>query len=478
MDLPCPHCRIALRLLIQSLPAQATCPSCRVMFTILPQQPASPSPSGWLKRLALVLVVLAAPLAGAAALVGFGSDPLARPPERPTPSPSVQPAFAPPSGDPAREQQQRRIKEAVERGVAYLRTSLQADIPHTLYEWYTGDDLGPPALAALTLLECGVSSKDPVIVAVANRLRRDGRRLARTYGLSLSILFLDRLGDPADKTLIRDLAMHLVAGQRTSGGWYYDCPVLAAEAREELLASLWGAGPVPQAAVPQIGQETNSNTQFAILALWAARKHKIPVEQALRHAEARFRGQQNPDGSWAYSSYSHRWRHSTTCAGLLALGMGRGLESKGSAGRRQDPAIDRGLRYLGSALRALRQQGGVSQSQGLPADPLQWQGRVVGADARGDLYFLWSVERVAVLYNLKTLGEIDWYAWGSELLLANQKPDGSWRENIPGVPDTCFALLFLRRANLIKDLTDHLHGSLGLAADLGTRGYPSDRKGR
>ena len=29
-------------------------------------------------------------------------------------------------------------------------------------------------------------------------------------------------------------------------------------------------------------------------------------------------------------------------------------------------------------------------------------------------------------------------------------------ERFPGVPDTCFALLFLRRANLVKDLTDKL----------------------
>ena len=28
-----------------------------------------------------------------------------------------------------------------------------------------------------------------------------------------------------------------------------------------------------------------------------------------------------------------------------------------------------------------------------------------------EMYFLWSVERVAMLYDLKTIGGRDWYAW-------------------------------------------------------------------
>src|SRR5262249_19240609 len=80
------------------------------------------------------------------------------------------------------------------------------------------------------------------------------------------------------------------------------------------------------------------------------------------------------------------------------------------------------------------------------------------ADAWGDLYFLWSLERVAVIYDLKKVEGKDWYAWGSAILLASQRPDGSWQDRFPGVPDTCFALLFLRRANLAKALPDELRG--------------------
>jgi len=43
-----------------------------------------------------------------------------------------------------------------------------------------------------------------------------------------------------------------------------------------------------------------------------------------------------------------------------------------------------------------------------------------------NLYFLWSVERVAVLYDLKTIGGKDWYGWGAQILLANQRGAGNW----------------------------------------------------
>jgi hypothetical protein len=83
-------------------------------------------------------------------------------------------------------------------------------------------------------------------------------------------------------------------------------------------------------------------------------------------------------------------------------------------------------------------------------------GRVAGVIAWGDLYYLWSLERMAVVYDWKTIAGVDWYAWGSGLLLAAQNDDGSWTDTFPGVPDTCFALLFLKRVNVARSLTSEL----------------------
>jgi hypothetical protein len=71
-----------------------------------------------------------------------------------------------------------------------------------------------------------------------------------------------------------------------------------------------------------------------------------------------------------------------------------------------------------------------------------------------DMYFLWSLERVGVIYGLEKIGRTDWYQFGAEQILRAQNRDGSWGDNGYGpVVNTSFALLFLARSNLVRDLT-------------------------
>jgi hypothetical protein len=81
-----------------------------------------------------------------------------------------------------------------------------------------------------------------------------------------------------------------------------------------------------------------------------------------------------------------------------------------------------------------------------------------------NLYFMWSLERVGMVYGLKTIGNLDWYDWGSKILTNTQQRDGSWASDgfHSGSPDvsTAFALLFLGRANLTEDLTDRMRGKV------------------
>ena len=80
----------------------------------------------------------------------------------------------------------------------------------------------------------------------------------------------------------------------------------------------------------------------------------------------------------------------------------------------------------------------------------------------GGLYYLWALERIAVLYDITTLDKKDWYRWGAEILISNQLPDGSWTDGgFPGgekSPTVCtpLAILFLKRANLTPDLSKRL----------------------
>jgi hypothetical protein len=432
------------------------------------------------------------------------------------------------------ETEQRQVDQAIDRGVAFLKAT-QAPTGG----WYGSHRVGYAALPGLTLLECGVPANDPAVERAAALVRSAVPGLTSTYELGLSILFLDRLGDPRDRPLIQVMALRLVAGQNGDGGWGYNCPLLSPRDHELLLTALQESRPQtpyelfvgpdgqrpafpPTSRPPGIGEEflpvivqqhgnppneppkpnpkppekkpdpkrpnkgkpnvanalppvlqdipalqnrlefraprsrsDNSNTQFAALALWAARRHEVPMERTLALLEKRFRTSQNPDGGWGYMSGGPQRSGTTpamTCSGLLGLALGHGilqeLQARSAAAGQPVPALaniqDQGL------LKGLEQLG---RHVGAPRE----DGR---ADRLGNLYFLWSLERVGVLFNQKTIGNKDWYRWGAQMLVAGQNSNGSWHSGqyhgSSLTMDTCFALLFLKRANLARDLTEKL----------------------
>jgi hypothetical protein len=394
---------------------------------------------------------------------------------------------------------QARINQAIDRGVNYLKSALNGGPGPDQFSKTTG----ATALAGLALLSSGVPANDPAVVRAVQQVRTAAPQLRsafETYEIACCIWLLDRLGDAQDRELIRKLGLRLVAGQQPRGGWNYPCPLLTPQQDEELLtllqmslsprASAEKDSGTPKKGTPrqrpkaprlpmngaptnlkdlpvfqfQPGQplpanaarDDNSVTQFAILALWTAKAYGVPTDRSLAMAEARFRGTQNGDGTWGYMIPGNQWRDSMTCAGLLGLAVGHGVRQEekrdpvqADKGLPADPAIKNGLVALGKRI-------------GRPTG----RGRLVGADAHGDLYFLWSVERVAVVYDLATIGGKNWYRWGAEVLVDHQQQDGRWINAFPGTVDTSFALLFLKRANVVQSLTKRLQ-SLGSARDPG-----------
>jgi hypothetical protein len=190
-----------------------------------------------------------------------------------------------------------------------------------------------------------------------------------------------------------------------------------------------------------------SNTQFAIMALWTARRYEVPLERTLRLVARRYQTSQAADGRWEYRYFlPFVERPAMTGVGLLGLAVGHGLDQpNGPANDRAAPANDPRITSGFAALVRYLDQPRAVTAEGFP---------VVNP------YFLWSVERVAVLYGLSTLGGKDWYRQGVEILLPGRRPDGHWEMGgyvgATSVSDTCFALLFLKRANLVPDLAARL----------------------
>jgi hypothetical protein len=395
------------------------------------------------------------------------------------------------SGPFCRAVDQDAINKTIDKGVKALR-SLQAENgtwPHA--------EIGATALAGLTLLECGATADDKAVLRAADAVRQASLTLTHNYSIALTILFLDRLGDPADIPLIESLTVRLLAGQTTTGGWNYQSPAVGeAEVRrlQNKLAQrkeLTGRRELPKPGTvkrtakdlpKEIQQQLairiggggqsvgsdNSNTQFVTLALWVGRRYGLPVETALKRVETRFRGSQHADGGWGYFEQGMMMRGpmagstaSMTCAGLLGLAVADGNfsekvrekkpDSKYTRDINKDPNLRRGLVALSTAIG--QPADGARRRPGERTPIAQVGGRTY--------YFLWSLERVGVTLDLKTIGKKDWYAWGSGVLVANQQADGSWQGNYAACgADTCFALLFLKRANLVPDLTTQLTGKV------------------
>ncbi|MFO0967806.1 MAG: hypothetical protein U0793_19770 [Gemmataceae bacterium] len=371
---------------------------------------------------------------------------------------------------PLAPREQKRVDLAIEGGVSFLRrTQLKTG------SWVDGKlvvnpeagaavnprlwPVGFAALPPLALLECGVAPGAPEIQQAAAFVRAHGQALIRTYEVSLAILFLDRLGEAGDRPLIRSLILRLAGGQTALGGWGYTCPTFTPAQEKKLIELLRErkreaapksvSVPAPRGTAERAD---NSNTQFALLALWIARKYELPLDYVFGQVERRFRASQTLEG-WDYNWWARRERGagSMTCAGLLGLAVGlcsreEDMAHKTDSPKPGDDGIALGLRALAI----------------YTTDPSDFRGTsastTLGPKGVPNLYFLWSIERVGVLCNVRTIGSKDWYRWGLDLLLPTQRPDGSWLGRGSGSPviDTSFALLFLKRSDLLPDLRESL----------------------
>lgn len=421
---------------------------------------------------------------------------------------------------PVRAADDQQIKAGIARAVNYLKSKNwpQPSAPVTNGASPGNYEEGPLALAGIALIEAGVDPGDPAIQNIARVIRQQAIKQAKTYQLALDIVFLDKLSEDIDTKLIQSMGVRLMCGQSPTGGWTYNCPGPDEKEQARLSNALQGAtikgkrgDPVgvdpstrpdldpalleaskqrrPEGINPGGSNgdmfDDNSNTQFAVLGLWAARRHGVPVDHTLTVLEKRLRNLQTANGGWGYDTVGAGAMHTTgsmTCAALLGLAItsgNRGERSMRAATLNPDgtlkPAttsearkipnplndgqVQKGFQYLGQLINSsISAGGGRPGAGGKPPAAIPPGGGNAGAPFGeklvDDLYFMWSLERICMVYGVSQIGGRDWYAWGVDGVLAGQRQDGSWprgkwAENV----DTCFALMFLCRSNIVKDLS-------------------------
>ncbi|MBL8860710.1 MAG: hypothetical protein JNK02_01760 [Planctomycetes bacterium] len=326
-----------------------------------------------------------------------------------------------------------QVEAAVARAVDWLvAAQLRDGSWRHLQHGFRG---GQTALCAYALLRAGLPADHPAVVRAFAFL--DRVEPGETYTAGVMAMAYEALRDPARRPRLEALA-RTIAGWNRGGQWGYP------RAHENSFGR-WLEGP---------SHSDLSNTQYAVLGLRAARYAGVEVPEKLWNevvdrtllyqetpAAAPLQTRAEPRSLQAGFPYvpGGDVTLSMTAAGIAVLEMARqalGPKLRGERLAATERAIQQGLAWL-DARYTVEDNTGGSKS---------WH-----------YYALYGVERVGTLLALEQIGRRDWYAEGARWLLKSQSDDGSFGVGKPfgaGVfhasqeeADTCFAILFLRRAS-------------------------------
>jgi hypothetical protein len=338
---------------------------------------------------------------------------------------------------------ERKINEAIAKGVAYLKSIQRAEgywsgpaeardfLRSSLNDGYVG---GMSALCLYALGASGVAKDDPVVEKGLNFLFEHrqwfgGGDQNATYANSALVLALTRIDPVAYRTPLYEAADRLVQGQMADGMWTYILePIRTGAPARAGDRTAWRKGSTA-GMLPD-----NSNTQFSVLALWAAQEmagFDVPRD-AWEDIRKHFLKSQEKDGGWTYRKLDSDSTRTMTAAGVVSL-----VYALTSLDRRDDAlarardheAVKRGVRRL--HLEDMR-------------------------DSWINYYWTYSVERVGTVLDLDVA---TWYVPGATWLVEQQAADGSWgrgaaapvpaekQEALQSPYATSLALLFLTRAS-------------------------------
>ena len=375
----------------------------------------------------------------------------------------------------------KKIDHAIDTGVEALLKTQKKTGRWPAFEDSRGAvyELGMQSLCMLACVKGGVPLSDmrmrKGMQAVRSIYEKQKNNL-QTYEVGVTLMLLDAMNEKQlrrfdgkkdkgkrglsdeDKKWAKDLAVWLQMKQKPQGFWRY----------------------------PASGMDL-SNTQYAALGLWSAKRLGIRVDKGVvrRMMTETLKRQQtkgtskvpfyvDPErvlkrkkGERSSSTYitARGWRYhpperikrggkmvetfypysgSMTTAGVAILAIGRDILGK------NDDWLDK------------VQDGKVRRAmwQGLAWLQAKWNGwDNPGHSGNWVFYWLYGLERAGRLCGTDYVGLHDWYVEGANRLLEDQKPDGMWplkpRNKVPDSQDekwqsnqvdTAFAILFLTRS--------------------------------
>jgi hypothetical protein len=377
-----------------------------------------------------------------------------------------------------------KVDQAIDKGVAYLKGKRTGS--------YHQDIVNGNELILLTLIHAGAPERYPDLKADFDALLDEmlKAKLERTYKVALQAMCLEEIDRVKYQPRIHACAQFLVDNISSSGTTRYGAPSIfveevptASPGREAVKSA--GGRPAPKGKPEEIDHtrkqkpvvtniiqvkqkragppdHDHSNMQYHALGLRACHDSGIRFEESfLKSVEAHWRKMQGADAGakkeplaldapapdakgkkgapgatsvmpltqdvapegWGYTNGEKTWGSMTVGAvGALCI-----LDYMMGKDWRKDEDVLQGLQWMNKHFT-------VTENPELGE---KWH-----------YYYLYGIERAGMLFGTERIGNHKWYRTGAEYLLAQQGAQGGWNN----VVDTCFAILFLRRATRRLDV--------------------------
>lgn len=358
---------------------------------------------------------------------------------------------------------QKKIDLAVKKGLQYLVGHVGKIAP--AFEKEPTRTCHPDELLLWTFIHAGVPESSTPYRYLFKAVTE--AEIRRTYEVALQAMILEEVDRVRYQERLQQCAQFLADNQCANGQWSYGEPPI------KDLPTVYGALPVPtagRAGGASLGEHQkppvirklkvtprrngpaegdNSNSQYAALGIRACADAGILFpDELLVRARKWFRGSQHapegaagsgvateaepaaPPAGWCYASkyHGHGAYGSMTAGAIGGIAI---YDTLLGEDWRKDAAVASGLSWMARNF-------SVTGNPGPPSEV--W--------AKGDThwshyYYLYALERSGVLCRTEWMGRHAWYPEGATVLLAAQGRDGAWNES---PLDTCFAILFLKRA--------------------------------
>jgi hypothetical protein len=330
----------------------------------------------------------------------------------------------------------KKVDAAINKGVEWLSKQPFGETIEGKFSYHE--------IVLFTFLHAGVSREHPIFQKLLDNVLKG--ELKSTYTVSLQAMALSELDPTKHQQRIAQCGQFLVDNQCQNGQWEYGAPVAIPKdfpttAAKKDVETPGGSKPPKGKSAPPARPKTqillkkqkggpdkgdDSNSQYAALGLRACMEANVfPPRETLESALQSWERGQSQDGGWGYFLPGPSYGSMTAGAVGSVIIYREYLKLPW----RTDPAVVKGIEWIKTNFTVTANP----KFSELPDD-------------RYVYYYLYAVERAGVFSQQTLFGDHDWYREGATEILKLQTAEGSWSDRKRPISDTCFAILFLRRA--------------------------------